>query len=89
MTYTLQAASRSGRAEWKEGKLLPEGWEDMDTGRKLSELYIGERGLLFWATKATWAAIFLLLGVWVVFRLILPALGVYTLTNDLTAPPTL
>ena len=38
------------RAPWKEGQLFPEGWEEMDPIEKASELYLGERGILYWST---------------------------------------
>jgi hypothetical protein len=79
-------SSGSGMAEWKEGQLFPEGWEEMDPLEKATQLYMGKRGFLFWATQAaTYSIGFLLVG-WVVFRFVLPALGLYTLTNDLSTP---
>jgi hypothetical protein len=47
-----QQASQSGRAAWKEGELFPEGWQDMDPIEKATELYVGERGILYWANQA-------------------------------------
>lgn len=35
-------------APWKEGQLFPEGWDNMPLSQKLSELYMGQRGVLFW-----------------------------------------
>ncbi len=35
-------------AEWKEGQLFPEGWDKMPLGQKITELYLGRRGVLFW-----------------------------------------
>lgn len=70
-------------AEWKAGKLFPEGWEQMPLDRKATELYLGQRGMLFWATKAAWASSIGLGVVWVLFRLVLPNLGVYQLPGDL------
>ena len=76
-----------GLAEWPEGQLLPNGWDDMDFGQRAVELYTGKRGLLFWFNKAAYASIFIILGGWVIFRFVLPALGLYSLTNDLSTPP--
>lgn len=38
----------SNMAEWKEGKLFPEGWESMPLDKKMNELYLGQRGILYW-----------------------------------------
>lgn len=77
---------KGGPAEWKEGKLLPEGWDNMDPPKKIYELYTGKRGLLFWASKLSYASLFVLGGAWVLFRFVGPALGLYKLANDISAP---
>jgi len=47
------------------------------------ELYMGQRGFLFWANKAAlWSVGGLLVG-WALFRFVGPALGLYKLANDL------
>ncbi len=74
-------------AEWREGQLFPEGWEQMPLGQKLSELYLGRRGALFWANKAAYASVFILLGGWVLFRFVAPALGLYKLGGEFAPPP--
>lgn len=38
----------SSMAAWKEGALFPEGFDAMPTDKKLNELYMGQRGFLFW-----------------------------------------
>eukprot|EP00882_Tetradesmus_deserticola_P004622 GHRQ01004872.1.p2 GENE.GHRQ01004872.1~~GHRQ01004872.1.p2 ORF type:complete len:166 (+),score=56.83 GHRQ01004872.1:209-706(+) len=75
------------RAEWKEGKLFPEGWERMSAPEKVAELYLGQRGMLFWANKAAWAAVWVVGGAWVLFRFVGPAVGLYKLQGDLMGPP--
>eukprot|EP00878_Enallax_costatus_P004180 GHUV01004409.1.p1 GENE.GHUV01004409.1~~GHUV01004409.1.p1 ORF type:complete len:173 (+),score=26.78 GHUV01004409.1:150-668(+) len=87
VTPKQQPSSVSTRAEWKEGKLFPEGWEQMDAFEKVSELYLGQRGLLFWANKVAYASVFVVVGAWVLFRFVGPALGLYKLQGDLTPPP--
>lgn len=87
MTPKQQAGSSSTRAEWKEGKLFPEDWEQMDPFEKVTELYLGQRGVLFWANKVAYASVFVLGGAWVLFRFVGPALGLYKLQGDLTPPP--
>ena len=67
--------------EWKEGKLLPEGWEEMTSAQKATQLWMGDRGLLFWSNKAAYASLFIIGGLWVVFRFVGPALGLYDLSG--------
>lgn len=47
------------RAKWREGQLLPTGWESMSLMQKVTELYLGERGMLFWANKVRAASMLL------------------------------
>ncbi|KAK9814076.1 hypothetical protein WJX72_000357 [[Myrmecia] bisecta] len=75
-----------GMAEWKEGQLFPEGWADMNVFQKVTELYVGRRGVLFWAAKLSYGAIFVLIGAWIVFRFVGPSLGLYNLSNDIQSP---
>jgi hypothetical protein len=82
MTPKQQQVDTS-RAEWKEGKLFPEGWEQMSLPEKVAELYLGQRGMLFWANKAAWASVWVVGGAWVLFRFVGPALGLYKLQGDL------
>jgi len=77
--------SGAGRAAWKEGELLPEGWEDMDVGQKVSEIYMGERGILYWLQQAAWFSSIGLAVAWVIFRFVGPSLGLYNLANELTS----
>lgn len=82
-------AGQLGRsmAEWREGALFPEGWEEMPVTQKIAELYTGKRGLLFWLGKVTYALIFVTMGGWIVFRFVLPQLGILELQNGLDSPP--
>jgi hypothetical protein len=70
------------RAEWKKGSLFPEGWEQMDPLEKATELYLGERGILFWSTQLTIGGLAVLVVAWIVFRFVGPSLGLYALEND-------
>lgn len=80
------SSASGGVAEWKEGQLFPEGWEEMDPMQKAYELYVGKRGFLFWANKAAlWSVGGLVVG-WAIFRFVGPALGLYQLQNDLSTP---
>lgn len=76
-------------AEWREGQLFPEGWEDMSPFKKASELWMGKRGAIFWANKLAWSSVFIVGGAWFLFRVVGPILGLYTLKNDLLSPPNL
>lgn len=73
-------------AEWKEGQLFPEGWDKMPLGQKITELYLGRRGVLFWANKAAYTSAIILLVAWVAFRFVGPNLGLYQLQGDLMSP---
>lgn len=66
---------------WEEGQLLPEGWEKMDPLEKATQLYMGERGVLFWLNEAAFASVIIIAGLWIVFRFIGPAVGLYELSN--------
>ncbi len=79
-------AGRGGRAAWKKGSLFPEGWDAMDPIEKATELYLGERGILYWSAQLTIGGLVLLVVAWVGFRFIGPALGLYNLTNDISTP---
>lgn len=72
--------------EWKEGQLFPEGWDKMNPFEKAGQLWMGERGLLFWMNKAAYASVFVMGGAWVLFRFVGPALGLYELSNVLSSP---
>jgi hypothetical protein len=82
-----QDLSSSNQAEWKEGQLFPVGWEEMPLSQKLSELYLGRRGVLFWANQLAWISVWVLGGAWILFRVVGPALGLYKLQGDLMMPP--
>lgn len=81
-----ESAIGANRAEWKPGQLFPEGWEQMDLGEKVTELYLGKRGMLFWATEIAWKGAIALGVAWALFR-IGGAVGLYQLQGDLTMPP--
>jgi hypothetical protein len=86
MTPRPEADPNSNRAEWKKGQLFPEGWEQMDLAEKITELYLGRRGMLFWASEVAWKGAIALGVAWALFR-IGGAVGLYQLQGDLTPPP--
>ena len=84
----LQGGPQSSGSQrpWKENQLFPDGWEQLSPFEKAGELWSGQRGALFWANKIAYASVFVLIGGWIVFRFVGPALGLYTLTADLSMP---
>ncbi|CAD6335380.1 unnamed protein product [Miscanthus lutarioriparius] len=75
------AASSSSPAPKKKERRKE--WEEMSVSEKAAELYVGEKGLLFWLNKFAYASIFIIVGAWVLFRFVGPSLGLY----QLDAPP--
>lgn len=61
-------------------------WEDMTVGEKAIELYMGEKGLLFWLNKFAYASIFIIIGAWILFRFVGPALNLYQLDSAPLSP---
>ncbi|KAJ4714228.1 Monofunctional biosynthetic peptidoglycan transglycosylase [Melia azedarach] len=61
----------------------PKQWEEMSLPEKAVELYMGEKGLLFWLNKFAYASIFVMIGAWILFRFVGPSLNLY----QLDAPP--
>ncbi|KAE8727753.1 Zinc finger family protein, putative isoform 1 [Hibiscus syriacus] len=64
----------------------PKKWEEMSMTEKALKLYIGEKGLLFWLNKFVYASIFIVIGAWIVFRFVGPALNLYQLDSPPLAP---
>jgi len=73
----------SNMREWKEGELLPDGWEELNTKDKAWELYAGERGALYWANRIALAASIAMGVAWVFFRFVGPQFGLYELKSTL------
>lgn len=62
-------------------------WESMNLQEKVWSVYIDpEKGILFWLNKLAYGAIFAIIGGWIVFRFIGPALGWYELDQPLLSP---
>ncbi|XP_027347739.1 uncharacterized protein LOC113859123 [Abrus precatorius] len=64
----------------------PKKWEDMTLNEKAIELYMGEKGALFWLNKFAYASIFIMIGGWIVFRFLGPAFNLYQLDAPLLSP---
>ncbi|KAI3466974.1 hypothetical protein Pfo_023637 [Paulownia fortunei] len=65
---------------------VPKDWDSMTLTEKAAELYMGEKGLLFWLNKFAYASIFIVIGGWILFRFVGPALNLYQLDNPPFAP---
>lgn len=70
-----------------EADPAPKKWEEMSITEKAIELYVGEKGLLFWLNKFAYASIFIVIGAWILFRFVGPALNLYQLDSP-PLPPT-
>lgn len=64
----------------------PKEWESMTMAEKAMELYMGEKGLLFWLNKFAYASIFIIIGAWILFRFVGPSLGLYQLDSTPISP---
>ncbi|KAF8387729.1 hypothetical protein HHK36_026383 [Tetracentron sinense] len=64
----------------------PKEWESMTINEKAVELYMGEKGLLFWLNKFAYASIFIIIGAWILFRFVGPSLGLYQLDSAPLSP---
>lgn len=67
-------------------KAAPKKWEEMSLTEKAIELYVGEKGALFWLNKFAYASIFIMIGAWILFRFVGPALDIYQLDSPLLSP---
>lgn len=64
----------------------PKDWESMNLTEKVVDVYMGEKGFLFWLNKFAYASIFILIGGWIVFRVVGPALNLYQLDSPPLSP---
>ncbi|KAK7360182.1 hypothetical protein VNO77_02164 [Canavalia gladiata] len=64
----------------------PKKWEEMSLSEKAIELYVGEKGALFWLNKFAYASIFIMIGGWIFFRFLGPALNLYQLDAPVLSP---
>ncbi|XP_051146142.1 uncharacterized protein LOC127261785 [Andrographis paniculata] len=67
-------------------KPAPKDWDSMTLTEKLVEVYVGEKGLLFWLNKFAYASIFIVIGGWIVFRFVGPAFNLYQLDTPPLSP---
>ncbi|BAT75394.1 uncharacterized protein LOC124843784 [Vigna umbellata] len=64
----------------------PKKWEDMTLSEKAVELYVGEKGALFWLNKFAYASIYIMIGGWIFFRFVGPAFNLYQLDGPPLSP---
>ncbi|KAJ6305067.1 hypothetical protein OIU78_020585 [Salix suchowensis] len=64
----------------------PKKWEDMSLSEKAIELYVGEKGALFWLNKFAYASIYIVIGGWILFRFVGPSLNLYQLDTAPLSP---
>uniref|UniRef100_A0A0E0E6E0 Uncharacterized protein n=1 Tax=Oryza meridionalis TaxID=40149 RepID=A0A0E0E6E0_9ORYZ len=77
------ASASASAAARREKQTRRKEWEEMSMAEKAGELYVGEKGLLFWLNKFAYASIFIMVGAWILFRFVGPSIGLY----QLDAPP--
>ncbi|XP_047318126.1 uncharacterized protein LOC124921499 [Impatiens glandulifera] len=70
----------------KEKVVVKKEWESMNLTEKAIELYVGEKGLLFWLNKFAYASIFIIIGGWILFRFVGPSLNLYQLDQPPLSP---
>ncbi|KAL9241434.1 hypothetical protein vseg_015549 [Gypsophila vaccaria] len=73
----------------KKSMTPPKTWEEMSMSEKAIELYVGEKGALYWLNKFAYASIFIIIGAWILFRFVGPALNLYQLDSAPLAPESL
>lgn len=74
-----EGGSGEGQTGKKAEKSVQKPWEEMTLNEKALELYVGEKGLLFWLNKLAYASIYIVIGGWILFRFVGPALNLYQL----------
>lgn len=85
--------ARQQQQQQKQAGVAPppphKAWEEMTLSEKAAEVYVGEKGLLFWLNKFAYASIFVVIGGWILFRFVGPSLGLYQLDTPPLSPSSL
>ncbi|KNA18653.1 hypothetical protein SOVF_068840 [Spinacia oleracea] len=76
----------SGEGTVKKVATPKKSWEEMSMSEKAIELYVGEKGFLFWVNKFAYASIFIIIGGWILFRFVGPSFNLYQLDTPLLSP---
>ncbi|PON64377.1 hypothetical protein PanWU01x14_124460 [Parasponia andersonii] len=58
----------------------------MSVAEKAVELYMGEKGVLFWLNKFAYTSIFIIIGGWILFQFVGPSLNLYQLDSPPFSP---
>ncbi|CAH2051376.1 unnamed protein product [Thlaspi arvense] len=74
-----EGSGEGGGQKKKAETSVQKPWEEMTLNEKALELYVGEKGLLFWLNKLAYASIYIVIGGWILFRFVGPALNLYQL----------
>lgn len=74
-----EGSGEGGGQNSKKAETVQKPWEEMTLNEKALELYVGEKGLLFWLNKLAYASIYIVIGGWILFRFVGPALNLYQL----------
>eukprot|EP00252_Welwitschia_mirabilis_P016637 TRINITY_DN367_c0_g1_i1.p1 TRINITY_DN367_c0_g1~~TRINITY_DN367_c0_g1_i1.p1 ORF type:complete len:172 (+),score=22.72 TRINITY_DN367_c0_g1_i1:184-699(+) len=75
-SVSLSSETETKKESSKEKSLL----------QKAVEIYLGEKGILFWLNKISYSSIFVVIGAWILFRFVGPSLGLYNLQSPLLEP---
>mmetsp|Transcript_18638 Transcript_18638/g.63502 ORF Transcript_18638/g.63502 Transcript_18638/m.63502 type:complete len:149 (+) Transcript_18638:133-579(+) len=59
----------------------PQEWETLSGTEKLYNIWVREKGVLWYINQSAYYSVFILIGGWIVFRFVGPALGLYQLTD--------
>ncbi|XP_031116869.1 uncharacterized protein LOC116020539 [Ipomoea triloba] len=81
-----QKEEEEGGRQGVKAKAPPKEWAAMSLNEKAVELYVGEKGLLFWLNKFAYASIFIVIGGWILFRFVGPSLNLYQLDTPPLSP---
>lgn len=74
-----EGSGEGGGQSGKKKETVQKPWEEMTLNEKALELYVGEKGLLFWLNKLAYASIYIVIGGWIFFRFVGPAFNLYQL----------
>lgn len=85
----LRDGNEGGSAKAVAAPPVKKKWEEMSLAEKAVELYVGEKGVLFWLNKFAYASIFIVIGGWILFRFVGPSLNLYQLDTPPLAPGSL
>uniref|UniRef100_A0A803LEJ1 Uncharacterized protein n=1 Tax=Chenopodium quinoa TaxID=63459 RepID=A0A803LEJ1_CHEQI len=81
-----QELQESGEVPMMKAVADKKKWEEMSLSEKAIELYMGEKGFLFWVNKFAYASIFIIIGGWILFRFVGPSLNLYQLDTPPLSP---